>query len=391
MFETYQTSVPESSPALFTFRHFPQLDGLRGFAILLVIVCHLLQFDSGMHVGGSGGLGGLGVLLFFVLSGFLITGLLDREKRQTGRISLSAFYIRRVLRLFPALFCFLAVLVLLIVLGIVTDTSWRTLAACLVYVRNLKGQGYSTAHIWSLSIEEQFYLFWPCIMRLVDRAKALRIAAAGVLAVSVFRMVGIHWQWGSYDLGAFYERSWYRFDSMLIGCAIALILSQSVRAGKLRTYLSSVALPVALWPAILAWTLWGESVSQVWYLTVQTIFASLILFNLVLAKESLYLRIFSNPLMGWLGRISYSWYLWQQLFTVFTSPAWHGLRTFPTNVAASLLIAVASQRFVERPFLRMKDRLGQRQRIDAAAELRREGTFSWPREPHLGKDVRPIS
>ncbi len=351
----------------FTFRHFPQLDGLRGLAILFVILCHVLQFGSGMHVGGSGGLGGLGVLLFFVLSGFLITGLLEREKRQTERISLSAFYIRRALRLFPALFCFLAVLCLLIVLGIVRDTSWRTVAACLLYVRNIRGQGLSTSHIWSLSIEEQFYLFWPCIMRAVNRAVALRIAVAGVLAISVFRMVGIKLEWSPYNLGAFYERSWYRFDSILIGCAIALILSESVNLGKLRAYLSGVALPVLVWPAILVWTIYGESVTQVWYLTVQMILAGLILLNLILARESAYLRAFSHPIARWFGRISYSWYLWQQLFTVFTSPPWLGLRIFPVNVAASLLLAMASQRFIERPFLRMKDRLGQRERLQAVA------------------------
>lgn len=357
-----------SHTASFTFRHFPQLDGLRGLAILLVIVCHVLQFGSGMHVGGSGGIGGLGVLLFFVLSGFLITGLLDREKIQTATISLSAFYIRRVLRLFPALFCFLAVLSLLIVLGIVTDTSWRTVAACLVYVRNIRGQGLSTAHIWSLSIEEQFYLFWPCIMLAVNRVAALRIAVAGVLAVSVVRMVGIQLEWAPYNGGAFYERSWFRFDSILIGGVIALLLSQSISLGKLRPYLSGVALPVLLWPAILVWTVWGESVSQVWYLTVQTILAALIILNLILAKESAYLRAFSHPLVGWFGRISYSWYLWQQIFTVFASPSWLGLRTFPVNVAASLLLAVASQRFIERPFLKMKDRFGRRGQVPAVVD-----------------------
>ncbi|MFZ0593899.1 MAG: acyltransferase [Bryobacteraceae bacterium] len=356
-----------SGDGTFAFRHFPQLDGLRGVAILLVIFCHVLQFGSGMHVGGSGGIGGLGVLLFFVLSGFLITGLLDREKHQAGRISLSGFYIRRVLRLFPALFCFLAVLCLLIVLGIVTDTSWRTVAACLLYIRNIRGQGLSTSHIWSLSIEEQFYLFWPCIMRGVNRAVALRIAVAGVLAVSVFRMVGIKLEWSPYNLGAFYERSWYRFDSILIGCAIALILSESVNLGKLRAYLSGIALPLLVWPAILVWTEYGESVTQVWYLTVQMILAGLILLNLILGRESPYLRAFCHPVARWFGRISYSWYLWQQLFTVFTSPPWLGLRIFPVNVAASLLLAVASQRLIERPFLRMKDHLGQRGRQQSVA------------------------
>lgn len=145
----------------FTFRHFPQLDGLRGLAIVLVLAGHVLEFGFGIHTD----FGGLGVLLFFLLSGFLITGLLDREKTRTGAISLRAFYIRRVLRLFPALFIFLATQCVLIETRVVTDTPWYAVAACLLYVRNIWGRGSTTGHIWSLSLEEQFYTSWPWIMK----------------------------------------------------------------------------------------------------------------------------------------------------------------------------------------------------------------------------------
>src|SRR5260370_660755 len=101
----------------FAFKHFPQLDGLRAIAILLVISGHVLQFGSGVH----NLLGGLGVLLFFVLSGFLITGLLEKEKHSTGSVLLRAFYWRRILRLFPALLIFLAALCALIATKKVED------------------------------------------------------------------------------------------------------------------------------------------------------------------------------------------------------------------------------------------------------------------------------
>jgi peptidoglycan/LPS O-acetylase OafA/YrhL len=341
----------------FTFRHFPQLDGLRGLAILLVIASHVLHYDFGL--GAPGSLGGLGVLLFFVLSGFLITGLLDREMLQTGGIGLSTFYLRRVLRLFPALFCFLGVLCFLVKLGIVKDTRWYTVAACLFYVRNMWGRGASSGHIWSLSIEEQFYLLWPWVMRAFSRIAALQIATAGVIAVSLFRMAAIYMSWSSYGGGAIYERLWFRFDSILIGCAVALVLCQSANISHLRTYLSSSALPAFLWPGVLAWTMWGEAATHVWYLTVQMILATLILVNLLLSRDSVYLLAFSHPAAGWFGRISYSWYLWQQLFTVFTAPSWHGMRTFPFNVAASLLLATISSRLIERPFLQLKERIGK--------------------------------
>ena len=342
-----------TSPGAFVFRYFPQLDGLRGLAILLVVAGHVIHHNFGVAAGGS--LAGLGVLLFFVLSGFLITGLLDREKAQTGSVALSTFYLRRMLRLFPALFFFLAVVCLLIKLRVVKDTPWYTVVACLIYVRNIWGRGYATNHIWSLSVEEQFYASWPLMMRAFSRVTALRIAVGGAIAVSLFRAVAIHANWFNYWGGTFYERPWFRFDSILIGCAMALWLCSSANVDRLRTLIAAPAIPILLWPTALAWTWWGEAVSQTWFLTVQLIIAALTLLHLLLSQDSAYLRVLSHPVAGWLGRISYSWYLWQQLFAVFDHPARSRLHIFPLNVGASLLVAIISYYWIERPFLQLKD------------------------------------
>ena len=103
----------------FRFRHYPELDGFRGLAVILVVVGHVLLFSLGVHSL----LASLGVLLFFVLSGFLITGVLLNEKDARGRISLENFYLRRVLRLAPALLIFLAVVTALIYFGAIVDVS----------------------------------------------------------------------------------------------------------------------------------------------------------------------------------------------------------------------------------------------------------------------------
>ena len=356
-FATSEAGKTASPAGVFVFRHFPQLDGLRGLAILLVIAGHTLQYSYASATCGA--LGGLGVLLFFVLSGFLITGLIDREKTQAGSLALPRFYFRRALRLFPALFFFLAVVCLLIKLRVIVDTPWYAVLACLIYVRDIWGRGYATNHIWSLSVEEQFYASWPWIMNAVSRVNALRIAAGGAIAVSLFRMVAIQGNWFNYWGGTFYERPWFRFDSILIGCAIALRLCDSPDAGRFRRYLPRLALPALLWPGLIAWTLWGEAVTHTWFLTLQSVFAALILLHLLLSEDSVYLRVFSHPVAAWLGRISYSWYLWQQLFTVFDHPARTWLHTFPLNVGLSLLLALASHKWIERPFLKLKDRLSE--------------------------------
>jgi len=173
-------------------------------------------------------------------------------------------------------------------------------------------------------------------------------------------MVAIYLNIFTYTSGVYYMRSWFRFDSLLIGCAMALWLCWGKSSGRLTAYLSWRALPVLLWPTVLVWTVWGEAVTHVWYLSIQTILAALIILNLLISKDSVYMLTLSHPVAAWIGRISYSWYLWQELFTIYPTPGWLGLRTFPFNVAASLLVAMMSYKFIEQPFLRMKDRLGPR-------------------------------
>jgi peptidoglycan/LPS O-acetylase OafA/YrhL len=116
---------------------------------------------------------------------------------------------------------------------------------------------------------------------------------------------------------------------------------------------------MVLWPGAVAWTLWGEPVTHSWFLTVQLIIAVLVILHLLLSEDSAYLRALSNPAVAWLGRVSYSWYLWQQLFVVFDHPARARFHAFPLNVATSFLVAVASYYWVERPFLRLKERIGK--------------------------------
>ena len=103
-------------------------------------------------------MGEMGVLLFFVLSGYLITGLLAAEYQKTGGLDLRTFYIRRAFRLLPPLYLFLFVVAALEWLHIVRDVPFRDFAAAVLYVRNIFGSSQSLAHLWSLSLEEQFYL-----------------------------------------------------------------------------------------------------------------------------------------------------------------------------------------------------------------------------------------
>src|SRR5947209_3439497 len=142
-------------------RRIPSLDGLRAISITLVMLSHLLKWKH-ISVAVLGAYGSLGVFIFFVLSGYLITNLLLREYQRTSTISLRDFYLRRAFRIFPAAFVFLVVVIVLYR----HQMTWFHVAAAVLYVANMDiTRPWIFGHLWSLSIEEQFYLLWPFALK----------------------------------------------------------------------------------------------------------------------------------------------------------------------------------------------------------------------------------
>lgn len=193
------------SKRVFHFHHIPELDGFRGLAVLLVIIGRYLEFRGwNAHVRSlAQSAAHLGVLLFFVLSGFLITGLLYRERSLTGSLDFKRFYIRRALRLLPALLLFLSTVTLLMSFGLITDVSKTELLVCLFYLRNIFGHSLSIGHLWSLSLEEQFYLVWPLTFFLLPRKRASAIVAWICFTLIIWRGVAISLRLFPYEDGIY--------------------------------------------------------------------------------------------------------------------------------------------------------------------------------------------
>lgn len=197
----------------------PELDGLRGVAILLVVVSHGLP--RYMMAGA------VGVTVFFTLSGFLITSLLLEEHAATGRLDLRHFYERRVRRLGPALVVFLAAMA---VLGLTVNSWFATpgwLGATLFYVTNWGivqgGAPGALGHTWSLSIEEQFYIVFPLLVLLLARRPSVLIAVtAAITAVSVGLRV-VLWQDGASVAEVYYGTHTTVF-APLAGALLAMAL-----------------------------------------------------------------------------------------------------------------------------------------------------------------------
>ncbi len=337
--------------------HLPALDGLRAIAVLLVILGHLeLPFISP----------DLGVCIFFVLSGFLITHLLIKEADANGAVSLKRFYARRALRIFPAYYAYLMfTFVLDTALG---DLRWIGLVApALTYTVNyynaLHGHPVtSVAHLWSLSLEEQFYLFWPGIFVLLAprgrRALATFLLASisAVLCYRSFAWFGLH-TGTAYVYNAFETR----FDNLAVGCLIAV----GARTALMRQWIDTGA---ARWwlplPVIAALSFVRFHTSEGFHygpgFTLEALLIGAIILQCVVLSSAGPWSALNIPFVRYIGRLSYSLYLyhgWGIALGGKLVRTW-GPWQVMADLACCLLLAAFSYHVIEQPFLRLKARVG---------------------------------
>jgi peptidoglycan/LPS O-acetylase OafA/YrhL len=358
----------------------PALDGLRAVAISLVFLHHTAAFlaPSLQRWFFPGGF--LGVDVFFVLSGFLITTLLlerhDRERRP-----IRTFYLRRALRLLPALIALLlANLLYAIVEGRGVGDAVRSIAVVLPYVTNwaeLAGVHISQylTHLWSLAIEEQFYLVWPLLLFTALRVWPSRSKLIW-LALSI-AVLAAAWRAALFESGdpwlRIYIRTDARADSLAIGAALALMprvwLARAL-SSRARSFAGSVALAMVLvaaaglQPSAAVLYLGGFSVVAI---------ATAVLIASVMQSESRLGRVLGTRPLVLLGRLSYALYLWH--FAIFQVVAehtigWSSAARIPVAWALALIAAAASYRCIELPALALKRRLGR----PAPARLARDLT-----------------
>jgi peptidoglycan/LPS O-acetylase OafA/YrhL len=308
----------------------------------------------------------LGVSLFFVLSGFLITLLMMRERETTGSVSLKRFYARRALRIFPAYYVFLVV-VLAWMASQGEPTPPALVLASVFYVLNYVqafGAFRSTpvSHGWSLGVEEQFYLVWPAMLRGAWRRRipVPKLILVAVILVCAWRttltLAGVR-------PGYLYFAFDTRFDSLLIGCGLAICIRDGWVQRAARMVSANALLPVVTLLLLGA----SEVVPvELWFLTVADSFEAILLAillvqGLLLHQHPLW-RWLNWPIVRYLGTISYPLYLYHQLSPAII-PDTLPLR-WSMQVALTFLVAIAlamcSYHLVERPFLLLKERFSPR-------------------------------
>lgn len=325
-------------------RVIPSLDGLRAVSILLVLIAHVRGTRNFPWGSPETPLGTFGVRIFFVISGFLITSILLRELQQSGSISLPRFYFRRTLRLFPASYFLIVVVGVLASWGIVQLAPWD-LAFAATYTMNFyTNRGWSLGHLWSLAVEEQFYLLWPLTLRTMGAGRATRFLIGTLLAAPLLRLA-------SPLVGpAFSFLVWS--DALATGCLLAL-LRQDLAANSIYSRLlvsrwfflvPSVAVLANYIPSTKIQWLCGETIVNL-AIAASTDWA-------MRNPDGIVGRLLNWPPISFMGVLSYSLYLWQQMFLNRYSSSPYC--SFPLNILLAFLAALASYLFIECPFLRMR-------------------------------------
>jgi peptidoglycan/LPS O-acetylase OafA/YrhL len=339
-------------------RKIPYLDGLRGYSILSVVVLHVV---GSRHVPRwlvpahlLFGNGRLGVHVFFAISGFLITTLLLREVDLTGTISLRGFYQRRIARIFPAAYLYIAAIALLVCIGVV-QTHWGAFLAASLFCWNygvaLNLLTYTPDelifdHFWSLSLEEQFYLFWPGCLLLLGPIRSRSIAIVSIVLLPFARIASYAlFPKSRFQLSAMFHLG---IDEIFWGALVALAYARGTHL-KLKgnrwlgwlTLAYAVVTIFVLTPAIDQVPGLGRFVVP----TAYSSFASLLLLWLLSGDTGIIRAALQWRPLCWVGVISYSLYVWQELFLAVKPVE----LPFPFNVGCAFLAAILSYYLVESP------------------------------------------
>ena len=338
----------------------PSLDGLRALSIVFVFAGHLTgtrNFPKALN--RIGGFAELGVRVFFVISGYLITSLLlaDWQRMRDGALSASQalrlFYLRRIYRIFPAAYALVLTVAVLSLAGVVTLLPGDLLSAATYTTNFHQPRSWWLGHLWSLSVEEQFYLLWPAVVLLFGPRRASAFAVASLVAAPACRV--LLWMFAP-GLRSFIGEAFPTiFDALAAGCILTLIRARlDANATYLRLLQSPafVVVPVLVVGAALVSN--HPRVDLVLGQGVENLGIALIIDRSIRFPLTAWGRFLNRRSLVFIGVLSYSLYLWQQLFVNRHSSAL--VASFPLNVVVAIGVAIASHKLIEQPFLRLRGR-----------------------------------
>lgn len=350
--------------------YYPKIDLLRCFAVIGVLFSHFFNPNITKHLfTGTGG-----VDLFFVISGFLITEILFRYKESENRLSinLKKFYFRRILRIFPIYYLYIFIVLVLYKANVINQVGW---AFC--YIFNFYEMNYVASplliHIWSLSIEEQFYLIWPFLILFIPHKRILNVIVF-IIFLSLFLKV----LWPQINHKLFTISS---FEAFGVGALFAYL--KMYKPAQLYKYLSNkipLYLGIGIYALIVLFSFTDIRVFDNWFRASTSVIAFYLLgiaVNTSNIKSTRLNTLLENKYLIYIGSISYGIYMYHILIAHLLDPFLDRflltlLKTshksfsyiyynsyvlkFPINTLASILVATLSYRYIEKPFLLLKSK-----------------------------------
>ena len=381
--ETVISATPHRDAAAARFYR-PELDTLRFFAFLGVFIFHVVPHDVASYVAhpvfpasfvpyvcAVSASGAFGVDLFFALSAYLITNLLIREETRRGFIDVKAFYIRRILRIWPLYFFMIGFAAIIQLWDKNQHFDWHYIVGYLLLAGNwvfvLRGLPHTIDNpLWSDSIEEQFYLFWPLALRRMSRRF---LVLAAILLLALANGVRVYLVFNHVLGGSIEYNTFTRIDSIALGILVAYLFKTEAPSLRLISRIALIALCLTTWFLVGHFTdlnvqdqpapFWGTLIGRP-----LVALASCGLLVAFLGLPDAGLRAVANPLLTYLGRISYGLYVFHSAGLLFAShlflinkPTAKRYALFAaTGFFLTLIFSMASYRWLEAPFLRIKER-----------------------------------
>ncbi|MGZ3757719.1 MAG: acyltransferase family protein [Mucilaginibacter sp.] len=359
MSDDLQSNTYKTSEEL-TRDYFPSLNGLRGISILMVVMAHLrLSWAPFYQLIFNGP---LGVSIFFVLSGFLITTICLKEIKLTGGLSLKKFYLRRVLRILPVVLLYIFIVFLADRIFHLHIAYFQYLAALLFvmnfsyYIRNQPTTEFG--HFWSLAVEEQFYLIFPFILKKSYKGFSWSI----VFIVAVLPLLCLLQEfYKPLNEGVFYMFTHYfiKFQSVAVGCLFSLLaFNKKFDSGWLlrNKTIGNIAAIVVIY--YLHFDPFYTIKAVYINLIIAFLIGYVVITNIKPANDFIY-KLLNTKVLSLVGTLSYSIYVWQQIFTFGDSKLPAILAIFPYNVVFLTAVACGSYYGYERYFLKLKTRLNK--------------------------------